>query len=383
MNIIYCDNSSTSFPKSPGLGKTIGEHIDNNGYNVSRGGYRKAYELENEIIQTRQMLCSLCGIAEPRHIVFDSGSTAALNVLLKGVLKKGDHIITSSMEHNSVVRPLTQLTWNGVLWDEAVCDENGVLDIESIKKLIKPETKMILLIHGSNVCGTIMPVREVGKICAERNIFFAVDASQTTGSVKIDMGAMNADCLIFSGHKGLMGPQGIGCMGLSGQLADHMDPVILGGTGSLSESDYMPSFMPDKFQAGTMNIPGIIGLKHSLEFIEKEGIDAIIDKKKYLADKFITEILNIKGIEPKGLSLESSRCDAISVDFTNMDNAEAAFILERDYGILTRCGLHCAPHAHRSIGTFPGGTVRFSFGYFNTADEIDHIIGTLNSLAKY
>ena len=381
MEQIYCDNASTSFPKAPGLGTAIGRHIDSNGFNISRGGYGIEYRLEREILETRLMICRMFGVRDPRNVVFVPGATAGLNMLLKGVLRCGDHVITTSMEHNSVTRPLTQLATHGVIWDEAVCDGRGGLDKENIKALIRPETRLVTVIHGSNVCGTQMPVHEIGRICADNGIFFAVDASQTAGSVKIDMEDINADCIIFPGHKGLMGPQGIGCMLLSDRLAESIEPLILGGTGSVSEADIMPDFLPDRMQAGTLNIPGIIGLKHALGFIENEGIEAVIEKKTYLSEKFIEEILNIDGIKVIGQH-DIAGSGVISIVFEDMDNAEAAFLLERDHGILTRCGLHCAPHAHRTLGTFPGGTVRFSFGYFNTLEQVANVVCALKHVTE-
>ena len=381
MEQIYCDNASTSFPKAPGLGTAIGKHIDSNGFNISRGGYGIAYRLEREILETRLMICRMFGVRDPRNIVFVPGATAGLNMLLKGVLRCGDHVITTSMEHNSVTRPLAQLATHGVIWDEAECDGRGELDKENIKALIRPETRLVTVIHGSNVCGTQMPVNEIGRICADNEIFFAVDASQTAGSVKIDMEDINADCIIFPGHKGLMGPQGIGCMLLSDRLAESIEPLILGGTGSVSEADIMPTFLPDRMQAGTLNIPGIIGLKHALGFIENEGLEAVIEKKTYLSERFIEGILNIDGIRVIGQH-DIAGSGVVSIVFEDMDNAEAAFLLERDHGILTRCGLHCAPHAHRTLGTFPGGTVRFSFGYFNTAEQVANIVCALKHVTE-
>ena len=382
MEQIYCDNASTSFPKAPGLGAAIGRHIDSNGFNISRGGYGSAYRLEREILETRLMICRMFGVRDPRNIVFVPGATSGLNMLLKGALRRGDHVITTSMEHNSVTRPLAQLAAHGVIWDEAVCDGRGWLDKEDIKVLIRPETRLVTVIHGSNVCGTQMPVREIGRICADNEIFFAVDASQTAGSAKIDMDDINADCIIFPGHKGLMGPQGIGCMLLSDRLAERIEPLILGGTGSASEADIMPDFLPDRMQAGTLNIPGIIGLKHALGFIEDEGIEAVIEKKTYISEKFIEEISDINGIRVIGPPHGSTGSGVVSVVFEDMDNAEAAFLLERDHGILTRCGLHCAPHAHRTLGTFPEGTVRFSFGYFNTVKQVDDILCALKHITE-
>lgn len=381
MEHVYCDNGSTSFPKAPGLGRAMGDHIDNNGFNISRGGYDEAYSLEADIIETREEICRMFGWDDPKDVVFTSGATMGLNMVIKGVLKEGDHAITTSMEHNAVVRPLTQLEACGVEWDEAKCDERGVLDEDSLKGLIRDNTKLVMVTHGSNVCGTMTPVESIGKICRERGVMLAVDAAQTAGSAEIDMKRMNADAVIFPGHKGLMGPQGVGGMILSERMAQSMEPVISGGTGSVSDKEEMPDFMPDKFQPGTLNIPGIIGLRHSLAFIRKEGLAAIAEKKMHLTGIFLNDVCNMKNVRLAGIPDVRGRCAVVSIQFLNMDNAEAAYVLESEYGIMTRCGLHCAPHAHKTLGTFPQGTVRFSFGYFNTEKEMDYVAKAINDVA--
>ena len=380
MKQIYCDNGSTSFPKAPGLGETVGRHIDSNGYNISRGGYEKAYRLEAEIIETREMICRLFRYKNPKNVIFTPGATIGLNMILKGLLREGDHVVTTSMEHNAVVRPLAQMEKRGVSWSEAKCDEKGELNPELIRKLIRPETKLVLSIHGSNVCGSVMPVEKIGAICREKNVFFCIDASQTAGGAEIDVDRFCADAVVFPGHKALMGPQGIGGIIISDKMAAVTEPLFSGGTGSISDMQTMPEFLPDKFQPGTVNIPGIIGLKHSLSFIEREGLDGIIQHKKRITDAFIENIYNIKGIELVGPVSSIERCSVVSLNFVGMDNAEAAFALESKYGIMTRCGLHCAPHAHKTLGTFPQGTVRFSFGYFNTMEDISYVTDSISKI---
>ncbi|MCQ4636439.1 aminotransferase class V-fold PLP-dependent enzyme [Anaerovorax odorimutans] len=380
MKQIYFDNGSTSFPKAPGLGEAMGKHIDYNGYNISRGGYSKAYSLEGEIIEAREAVCRLFHCDDVKKVIFTPGATIGLNMVLKGLLKRGDHVITTSMEHNAVVRPLAQLEAKGVLWSRAQCDEKGRLDPQEIRKLIRPETKLVLAIHGSNVCGTLIPIEEIGRICRENRIFFCVDASQTAGSAVIDMQKCNADALIFPGHKALLGPQGIGGMILSRTMAETMEPLFSGGTGSASHREEMPELLPDKFQPGTLNIPGIIGLKHALAYIEKEGLVSMMEKKKRITDAFLEEVGNMKGVRLIGLPAGDDRCSVVSLDFVDQDNAEVAFRLENEFGIMTRCGLHCAPHAHKTLGTFPQGTVRFSFGCFNTITEIRFAAGALNRI---
>ncbi len=382
MKQVYCDNGSTSFPKAPGLGLAMGQHIEQSGYNISRGSYKGAYSLEGRVIEIRETLCEIFHFQRPQGVVFTPGATAGLNMVLKGLLKEGDHVITTSMEHNAVVRPLTQLRKLGVSWDEVTCNRQGELDPETIEPLIRSNTKLVLMLHGSNVCGTMIPIKHVGAICAKHQLLFAVDASQTAGSCDIDMEKCQIDALVFPGHKSLLGPQGIGVMILSEQAADQMEPLIAGGTGSLSDLEDMPDFLPDKFQAGTLNLPGIIGLGHGLDFLKKEGISAIQEKKERLTALFLEGAANMKKVRLVGIPSLKDRCAVVSLDFLGADNAEVSFLLEQQFGIMTRCGLHCAPHAHQTLGTFPQGTVRFSFGYFNTEEEIGYVIDALHQAVK-
>lgn len=420
MKQIYLDNSSTSFPKAPGLGKAMGAHIDGNGYNISRGGYGKAYALEREVMEAREELCGFFGAKQPQNVIFTPGATWGLNMVIKGILKPGDHVITTAMEHNAVVRPLTQMAAAGVAWEKIPCDETGALRMDALKRMIRPETKLVLIIHGSNVCGTVNSLAEVGALCEKQGVFFAVDASQTAGSVPIDMGGCCIDALVFPAHKGLMGPAGIGGLLLSADFAESCVPLVSGGTGSFSHEERMPEIMPNKFQPGTLNLPGIIGLKHALSFIRQEGIEAIAAKKQELAALFLEEVQNMKGVRAAGLpgiasegtpdgrparTLEGTlgiacagisgkrpsetpeitlgtkkRCAVVSLDFLELDNGEAGYLLEHEFGIMTRCGLHCAPDAHKTLGTFPQGTVRFSFGYFNTREEIRQAADAVHSI---
>lgn len=380
MRHVYCDNGSTSFPKAPGLGAAMGRHIDYRGYNISRGSYQDAYSVEGSVIQIREQLCHFFGFEQPGNVIFTPGATVGLNMVLKGILKSGDHVLTSSIEHNAVVRPLMQLSEQDVEWEEAPCGKNGELEPEELKKRLRPNTKLVLMLHASNVCGTILPIQTIGTICREQGVLFAVDAAQTAGSLKISMKDCGIDALVFPGHKGLLGPQGIGGLILSERAAEQMTPLIAGGTGSLSDKEVMPEFLPDKFQPGTLNLPGIIGLGHGVSFLEKEGMQAIAQKKEWLTKRFLEGICNMKQAVLVGKETAQGRCAVVSVDFPNVDNAEVSYILEQHFGIMTRCGLHCAPHAHKTLGTFPKGTVRFSFGYFNTEEEIKYVLDGIHQV---
>ncbi|MDO4552503.1 MAG: aminotransferase class V-fold PLP-dependent enzyme [Bacillota bacterium] len=379
MKQVYCDNGSTTFPKAPGLGKVVGEHIDRWGYNISRGGYAGAYSVEEKVIEARESLCRLFHFPKMRNVVFTAGATAGLNLVLKGLLSPGDHVITSALEHNAAARPLTQLAEAGVLWEEAPADPQGRTKPEAVEGLLRPETRLVLINHGSNVCGVLAPLESIGVLCRERGVFFAVDAAQTAGPIETDMEKCRIDALIFPGHKGLLGPQGVGGLILSDALAAAMRPLLAGGTGSHSDQLQPPEVLPDKFQPGTLNLPGIVGLGHALSYLEKEGPGAIREKEARLTELFLEGVLNMKGVFVPGPPARE-RCAVVSLDMLTMDNAQASYLLERDFGIQVRCGLHCAPRAHRALGTFPRGTVRFSFGYFNTEQELSYVLDALHKI---
>ncbi len=382
--MIYFDNASTSFPKADGVGEEMEEFIEKNSVNISRGGYEKAYELQGKVTETRDKIKNLFNAGDSYIMCFTSGATFSLNIFLQGYLNMGDHVIISSLEHNAVVRTLKALEKRGVEHSAAKCDSEGILDIESVKSLIRENTKAILMSHVSNVAGTIIPVDELGEICRENGLVFALDAAQSAGSVPINMERSGIDFLAFSGHKGLLGPQGVGGFVAKEDLARNMDPLIYGGTGSFSDEETQPSIYPDKFESGTLPLPAIMGLSKALDFIEKTGVDNIRKKEQKLTQRFLEGISKIDGVRIRGVSSADDtekRAGVVSVDFSSVDNAIAAFALEHDYGIMTRVGLHCSPEAHMALGTFPKGTLRFAFGYFNTEEEIDTAIKGIREVA--
>ncbi len=380
MREVYFDNGSTSFPKAPGLGEIVGRHLDTAGYNISRGSYSGAYSIEGSVLELRSKLCEFFGCSDIRNVAFTPGATWGINIVLRGLLKKGDHIVTTSMEHNAVVRPLHSL--DGIEVTKVQCDIDGNMHAKDFESVIKTNTKAIVMTHGSNVNGTITPVEEVGKICKSKGIFLIVDAAQTAGSIDVNMKRMNIDALVIPAHKSMLGPQGIGAVLVTDAFGKALDPFAYGGTGSASDSEEMPDFMPDKLQPGTLNIPGIIGFKHAVEFIETVGLEEIKEKKMHLTKIFLNEALNMENVRVVGRKDLENRCSLVSLDFLEDDNAEIAYILEKEYGILTRCGMHCAPWAHKSFCTFPQGTVRFSLGYFNEENEVKYVIDSINSILK-
>ena len=371
MNRIYLDNGSTSFPKAPGVSRAVADYIDNVGVNISRGGYEEAYCAATIVLETREYLCRLFGSSKPENVIFTAGVTTALNILLKGFLKPGDHVLTTSMEHNAVMRPLRQLEAAGVEISLIPCKIDGTLCTEKISEMIRNNTKLLVMTHGSNVCGTVMPVADVCRICRKKNIPVFVDSAQTGGLIPLDMEGMGIDAIAFAGHKSLLGPQGIGGFILSDQMISRIDPLISGGTGSISHLETIPSFMPDRFECGTQNLPGIYGLHTSLDFIEKTGIDVIHKHEMQCTQQLIDGLLKLDDVRIAGLTTTDGRTAAVSADFTSIDNAQMAFELEHQYGIMTRCGLHCAPSAHKTLHTYPQGTVRFTPGYSTTEEEIE------------
>ena len=374
MRSVYLDNGATSYPKAPGVGEAMAHYITNIGCNIARGGYQQAYDAAGRVLEIREKLNSLVNGPGSRNVVFTPGATAGLNMLLKGLLRPGEKVLTSPMEHNAVLRPLEQLKKRGVTVELLPCTERGELILEGLADRLTPDVRAVILCHGSNVSGTRFPIEQVGPLCRERGIFFLVDAAQTLGAIPVDMAAMAIDGLAFPGHKGLLGPQGIGGLVLTDALAGELEPLLSGGTGSMSESLDMPPFLPDRLEAGTLNLPGIFGLGAALDYLEGEG-EALRIREHKLAGHLWARLMELEedGIRVLGSRDPSNRTGVVSIDFLKADNGEMAFRLEQEYGIQTRCGLHCAPLAHQTLGTFPQGAVRFSVGPFTTFEELDYV----------
>jgi len=380
MRYVYMDNGATSFPKAPGVAESMADYILNVGTNVNRGAYSSSFKAENIVYETRELLCELFRFNKPENVIFTKNITESMNVLIKGLLKEKDHVIVSSMEHNAVMRPLNSL--NKVEYTKVLCSKTGVLSIEDVENSIKPNTKAIIMTHASNVCGTILDLEKVGQLCKKHNLFFIIDSAQTAGSIDIDINKLNADAIGFTGHKSLLGPQGIGGFIVNDGINNEMTTLIEGGTGSLSDKEIQPDYMPDKYESGTLNIPGIYGLNASLKYLLNQGIKDIRDNEINLINRFLEGLLNIKNIELIGKKTATDRTGIVSIDFIHNDNGLVAHELSKDYGIMTRSGLHCAPSAHKTLGTFPRGTVRFSLGHFTTIEEIDYAIECINKIAN-
>ena len=381
MRPIYLDNAATSFPKPPAVAQAMLRYMTEVGASINRGVYSSAQDAGMTTLLLREGLCQLFHHSGPTHCILTSGNTMGLNMILRGWLRPGDHCLVSSMEHNAVMRPLQDLADQGVCFDRIPCDRAGRLDPEAIRPLVRPNTRLLVMAHGSNVGGAIQDAAAVGRVCGEYGIPFALDAAQTAGHWEIDFEAMGLSALSVPGHKGLMGPSGIGALLLSPGFAKGLSPLVTGGTGSASDTERQPAYMPDRFESGTPNLPGIYGLQAAVDFILETGVDALRRHETELTARFLEGLRDLPRVRLAGPRELENRAGVISLDFMDQDNAEVSFRLEQDYGILTRCGLHCAPSAHRTLGTFPQGTVRFSPGWYSTASDIDAALAAVRALA--
>lgn len=380
LDIIYMDNAATTYPKPESVYQAIDYFNRFLGANPGRGSNQKALKAGSVLLEAREKLASLFNIEDSSRIAFTLNITDALNMGLKGILKPGDHVITTSMEHNAVARPVFSLTRQGVEWTAVSCDSDGSLDPDSIRKAIKPNTRIICILHASNLTGTIMPVAEVGRIARENGIIFMVDTAQTAGVLPVDAKGQHIDILTFTGHKGLLGPQGAG--GIYVRPGIEIKPMREGGTGSLSEYLEQPDIMPDLLESGTPNTPGIAGLLAGVQFIMDTGLDNIRKHEQKLMDILIAGFKEIPGIEMYGPLDVQRQTAVLAFNIKDMDCGDIALSLDYEYGIITRAGLHCAPLAHKTIGTFERGACRLSPGYFTTEEEIEKVIKAVYEIAK-
>ena len=381
MRQVYLDNAATALPKAPGVGAAMADYVETVGCSIGRGGYRLACDAAGGVLAVREKLCALVNGPAPRNVCFTPGATYGLNFLLHGLLRPGDRVLTSPMEHNAVLRPLEQLRARGAAVEYLPCTERGELVLDGLEERLAGNVRAVVLTHASNVSGTLFPIERVGALCRERGVFFLVDAAQTLGTEPVDMAAMGIDGLAFPGHKGLLGPQGIGGLVVTDALAAELEPLVSGGTGSLSESLSMPPFLPDRLEPGTLNLPGIFGLGAALDYLAEQG-EALRERERKLSRHLWYRMKELEedGLRVLGTDDCFNRAGVVSVDFLRADNGEMAFRLEQEYGVLTRVGLHCAPLAHRALGTFPRGAVRFSVGAFTTFADIDYAAGAVEAM---
>lgn len=378
---MYFDNSATSYPKPECVCCAVTDYMKNIGTSPGRGTYAKAEEANRLLYQTRKAATRLFGAPRPSNIVFTANSTEAINLVLKGVLRQGDNVITTGAEHNAVWRPLKKLEQSlGVVIHTVSCRPDGSISLEDAEKQMSPSVKLAVFVHSSNVIGSIYPVGELIELSHKNGVPVLIDASQTAGCIPIDVTKLDVDYLAFTGHKGLMGPTGTGGLYLKDGLT--LDTLKEGGTGSMSISPFQPEDAPDRYEAGTMNMMGLAGLKASLEFIEEIGIEEIGRHKQSLITKLIIGLSTESDIFMYGPPVGTQRSGLLSINIGNTSPYDIAALLDKRYDIMTRAGLHCAPQAHRVLGTVETGTLRISVGCFNTEQQIDTLVSALKEIAR-
>mgnify|MGYP002603412408 FL=1 len=377
--MIYLDSAATSYHKPVGVARAVAEAISHMG-NPGRGAHEASLDASRVVYGTREKMAELFGAEEASQIVFTANSTESLNIAIQGLVDPGDHVITTVMEHNSVLRPLYLCQQRGVSLTILPFSAAGTVTPEAIEAVIRSNTRMIVCTHGSNLTGDLNDLEAIGRVCKKHHLLFVVDASQTAGVFPIQMDSMNIDVLCFTGHKSLMGPQGTG--GMCVRKGVRIRPLLVGGSGIDSYSKIHPQVMPTALEAGTLNAHGIAGLSAALDFIKKVTPDVIRQREEELTRRFVSQIKSIPGVKLYGNYEQFPRAPILSLNILDYDSGEIADVLAQDYGIMTRAGAHCAPLMHEALGTKSQGAVRFSFSYFNTEEEIDQAANAIRELAE-
>ena len=379
--MIYFDNAATSWPKPPGVRAALNEYFGEASGNPGRSGHRMSVAAARIVENAREALAELFNANDPSRIVFTHNATHALNLALYGLLRPGAHVVTTGTEHNSVMRPLRHFEGLGVESTVIACTPEGRLDLEAVRRAIRHDTRLLVTTHASNVTGALNPLAELAALAREKNILYLVDAAQTAGAVPIDVQAIDVDLLAFTGHKGLLGPTGTGGLYIREGLA--LAPLMRGGTGSDSAHETQPEFLPDAHESGTLNLAGIAGLGAAVRFLLDIGIEAVRTHEQTLIAQFLTGASEISGLTVYGPKDTALRCGLVSFNLAGALPSEVGLILDQSFGIMARTGLHCAPSAHRTLGTFPTGTVRFSFGWYNTPGEVRKGLEALREIAAW
>jgi len=377
---IYLDNAATSFPKPDCVVSAMEKYMREVGVSSGRGAYRLALKADQMVYETRRSLAKLFNIKDASRLVFTSNVTESLNLAIKGIVSPGDHVVTSAMEHNAVWRCLRVLEAEGVISLSVVpCHRNGTLAVEQLPARLRPTTSLIVMLHASNVMGTLVPVKEVGAIARERDIPFLVDAAQTAGVYPIDVEDLSVDLLAFTGHKGLLGPAGTGGLYIRPGLAPQ--PLKQGGTGSESSLERQPDQLPERYEAGTLNIPGIVGLGAAVDFLLAQGIGAIRAHERELLAYTYEQLSQIDQVCLYGPRHPDRQIGVFAFNLKGVRPEEAAYVLDEVYGVMVRAGLHCSPCAHRLLGTEQYGTLRVGLGYATTRGDIDALVEGLRAIA--
>lgn len=382
-SMIYFDNAATSWPKPPGVAEAMTHYLAEIGASPGRSGHRLAVEAARVLYGAREAVAELLHAPDPLRVVFGANATEALNLALNGLLRAGDHVVTSGMEHNSVMRPLRALERGGVQVTVVPCSPEGALDPADLAAAVRPTTRLIALAHASNVTGTLLPVAEAGRIARQRGILLLVDAAQTAGATPIDVRSDAIDLLAFTGHKSLFGPTGTGGLVLGDRVdVSRLAPLKRGGTGSRSEQEEQPGFLPDLCESGTPNAVGLAGLLAGVRWILAQGVERIRAHESSLTAQLLAGLAAIPGVTVYGPRDAARQTATVAFTLAGLDNSEIGLRLDEEYAIMCRVGLHCAPAAHRTLGTFPAGTVRFGLGAFNTADQVSAALGAVAALAR-
>ena len=379
--MIYFDNAATSWPKPETVPSAMADCLRDAGGNPGRSGHRMSIAAARIVENARETLAELFHAEDPAQIIFTHNATHALNLALYGLLRPGDHAVTTSVEHNSVMRPLRHLESLGVEVTVAAANPDGILDIDSVRRALRPVTRLLVTTHASNVTGTLIPVEELATLARQSGVPYLIDASQTCGAVPIDLQNLGVDLLAFSGHKGLLGPTGTGGLYIRDGIV--LSPLMRGGTGSDSAYETQPEFLPDALESGTLNVVGIAGLYAAARFLSEIGIAAVQIHERELVEYFLNGVAEIPGIVLYGPADTSLRSGVVSFNIAGAMPSEVGLILDQSFGIMARTGLHCAPSAHRTLRTFPTGTVRFSFGWFNTRTEVELAVEALREIAAW
>jgi cysteine desulfurase family protein len=383
VKMIYLDNAATSWPKPPEVLKAITEVMEQAGGNPGRSGHRFSVAAARVVYECREKVTEFFNISDPKRVIFTANATQAINLVLRGILKPGDHVVTSSMEHNAVMRPLCFLEKQGIVIKIAQCAADGTLDVSEIAKLIDNKTRLVVISLASNVTGTILPVAEVTAVAHQFGALVLADAAQAAGAIPIDLRQNGVDFLAFTGHKELLGPTGIGGLIISQNVdARTITPLMFGGTGSRSDSEEQPEDMPDKFESGTANMIGIAGLRAALGWINQRGLAAIGEHNKELTMMLLEGLANINGVKIYGTPNAGNSLAIVSFTIKGKKVSEVGFRLDDEFEIMARVGLHCAPAAHRTIGSFPEGTVRFSPGIFTTTENVKQTLKAVQKVTR-
>lgn len=379
--MVYLDNGATSFPKPKVVIDQIVEALHHGSGSLHRSQSRDALNLERSIYDARALIADFFNFSAIDHVVFTKNITESINIVLNGFLKDGDHVVTTTLEHNAVIRPLEYLKANkNITYSVVPLDLAGNLDFEALKIELQARPKLMVATHASNVSGDIVDINRIGALCSEFEVPFLVDTAQSAGVIEVDFKASGATFLAFTGHKSLLGPQGIGGLLIKPGFSGQIEPFILGGTGSVSESPQQPEMMPDKFESGTQNTLGMLGLKAGIEYIRSIGLEQIKTRENSLIQKFQNAFENDSRVRIIGNLDTSKRVGIIAMDFLTLDNSTVVYELSKTFDISTRGGLHCAPLAHKAYGTYPRGTVRFSVSHFTKDDEIHYAIEAIQKI---